>query len=230
MREKEGKHDMTMPPQVDDYLQVSNRRPQSPPKQLHYNQSRGKSFGSNGAGAIAQSRHRSLSGRKSKERLVQMTYESGDEELSVSSKSSVTLLENVTPMMPQRKAPRNKSARRPHNSHRMAPPSRKTSSEGGSVSSDPTSDSSSYSSGGRTNSDTLNETGENIPAVPGTSRDASAGRLSDEINHSSGYGKSFDSLHSKSSFAREERRKRVAAARARAAKRRSTQMPTGEHN
>jgi len=238
MTEKEeNKHgrNMMMTSQASYYLTESQRRPPPPPKQLEQNRSRRTSFESNGSGEFPH-RPRSSSRGSSKERRfdasappVQLANEPEEEILSVSSgSSSETSVEDMTPIMSQRPSvPRSKSAPRyqPNSHRRTPPPSRKASSEGGSDSSN--------SSGDSSENDNFNDNERKIPAPPSRSMSVSnmnvpSRRPSNDINNSTGYNKSTESLKktteslkSNSSSAREERQKRMVAARARASKRQS---------
>jgi len=144
-------------------------------------------------------------------RLNQIAPNEAEEESLSSKSSSESSAEDVTPIVPQRRQPpRSQSAPRFQSSpHRRKPPlSGKASSEGGSVSSD-----SSDSGGSSSEGNTFNDGKQKIPVGNGRSLNGN--------RNSNGYSKPMGSRQSNSSSAREERQKRMAQARERAAMRRS---------
>jgi len=221
--------------------------PQSRHRQLNHNRSRNGSNESDGFGEYPNSRPRANTSGNPNERRrresitaaasapsAQVRYESEEEILSLSSKSSETSAEDMKPIVIQRHSPpRKKSAPRPQpkNSNRRIPQSQSISdsSESGSVSSD-SSGSVSSDSNGSVSSDSSGESSKKEKcngSAPSRSTNVSnknvpSMRPPNDNSNSPGYIKSMESVPTNSSFAREERQKRMAEARARAARRRIT--------
>ncbi|KAL7536851.1 hypothetical protein ACHAXR_007434 [Thalassiosira sp. AJA248-18] len=236
---KHSMHSMRMAPQVSDYQPHSPQRrpPPPPPRQMSQNINRQDRFEGNGVEQFPH-RPRSTSRGSSMDRRerdhgiathqappFQMNEPQMERSPSISESSSEPSVEDMTPIIPQHMTgPRSKSAPRFQSNaqQRIPPASRKALSEGESVSS---SDSSDDSSGDSSEDETYNDIERKVPAAPVRPMRGSPPRRSsngNNNNNSTGYNKSMDeSFQSNSSSAREVRQQRMAAARARAAKRRS---------